>query len=248
MKITFLGTSHGAPCDNRACSSTMIETNGKIYFVDMGAHVGKKLIDMGKKFEDIKAIFITHPDCDHVDGMPNVLNMTNHRFLKASYDVFMARERARNAMQTYVEAISNRPMATDRMRFHDVKEGVIFEDENVKVTYYLTQHLKNNESYSMLIEAEGKKLIFTGDMSNLMVADDFPKYALENPTDFILCELAHMELSHIEPYMDRVNTKYFCFNHMNRPAEKHAHVKALIDSKKYPFEIIDTLDDQTIEL
>jgi ribonuclease BN (tRNA processing enzyme) len=226
----------------------MIETNGKIYLVDMGAHVGKKLLDMGKRFEDIKAIFITHPDCDHVDGMPNVLNMTNHRFVKAEYDIFMAREKARNAMQTYVESISNRPMDTNRIRFHDAKVGKIFEDENVRVTFYQTAHLKNNESFSILIEAEGKKLVFTGDMSNLMVADDFPKYALENPTDFILCELAHMELFHIEPYMDRVNTNYFCFNHMNRPIEKHAHVKALIDSKKYPFEIIDTLDDQTIEL
>lgn len=248
MKITFLGTSHGAPCQKRACSSTMIETNGKLYFVDMGAHVGKKLLDMGKRFEDIKAIFITHPDCDHVDGMPNVLNMTNHRFVKAEYDIFMAREKARNAMQTYVEAISNRPMDTKRIRFHDAKVGKIFEDENVKVTFYQTAHLANNESFSILIEAEGKKLVFTGDMSNHMVADDFPVYALENPTDFILCELAHQELSEMEPYIARVNTKYFYFNHVNRPEEKHAQIKALIDSKKYPFVMHDAYDDESVEL
>ena len=60
MQITFLGASHGVPEANRRCSCTLIETNGRYYFIDMGVNAIDALRTRGIEVEDIKGIFITH--------------------------------------------------------------------------------------------------------------------------------------------------------------------------------------------
>ena len=54
MQITFLGASHGVPEANRRCSCTLIETNGRYYFIDMGVNAIDALRTRGIEVEDVK--------------------------------------------------------------------------------------------------------------------------------------------------------------------------------------------------
>ena len=47
MRITFIGTSHGVPEPERRCSCTMIETQGRYYFIDMGTQAIEDVIKRG---------------------------------------------------------------------------------------------------------------------------------------------------------------------------------------------------------
>ena len=69
MQITFLGASHGVPEANRRCSCTLIETNGRYYFIDMGVNAIDALRTRGIEVEDVKGIFITHMHGDHTNGL-----------------------------------------------------------------------------------------------------------------------------------------------------------------------------------
>ena len=60
MKITFLGTSHGVPAADRYCSSTMIDVNGCLYFIDAGAPLIDLLLRRGADLNQVKAVFTTH--------------------------------------------------------------------------------------------------------------------------------------------------------------------------------------------
>ena len=105
-------------------------------------------------------------------------------------------------------------------------------------------------SYAILVEAEGKKLLFTGDMSQHLAKEDFPKYALENETDLLVCEMAHFGREHVEPYMEKVKTKNMVFSHVNfaKGTHKFADIADMHNSGKFPYPIIAAKDGDIIEL
>jgi ribonuclease BN (tRNA processing enzyme) len=139
------------------------------------------------------------------------------------------------------------PFSSDRIDMRVAKEGLIYEDENVKVTYFRTKHIEPRPSYSILIEAEGKKVLFTGDMSQWLAKEDFPKYALENETDLVVCEMAHFTPEQIKPYVDRLKTKHLCFNHVY-PFDKFDAINDMDKSGSYDFPITIAHDDDEIIL
>lgn len=75
MQITFLGASHGVPEANRRCSCTLIETNGRYYFIDMGVNAIDALRTRGIEVEDVKGIFITHMHGDHTNGLISFVDL-----------------------------------------------------------------------------------------------------------------------------------------------------------------------------
>lgn len=252
MKITFLGTSHGIPSDIRFCTSTMIEVNGKLYFIDAGAPVIDLVLRNGKHPNDIKAVFCTHHHGDHTDGLLNLTDLCTWAFREASFDMYMTSMAVAEAFIKSVEAVEapNGKFASDRLRFREVSEGKVYEDENVKVTYFPTRHCEPMPSYAILVEAEGKKLLFTGDMSHFLAKEDFPKYALENETDMLVCEMAHFGREHVEPYMERVKTKQYVFTHVNfwKDVDKFADIADMHNSGKFSYPITAVRDGDIIEL
>lgn len=218
MKITFLGCSHGVPEIDRFCSCTMIEVGGKIYFIDAGAPMVDLIKRYGKKVEDVKAVFTTHAHGDHIGGIGTFADLLNWYFKDASVDLYMTEEKPVKAIIDYVEAIQNAPFDRERIRFNIIDEGFVYEDENIKVTAFPTQHLKKNDgrrpSFGYLVEADGKRVVFSGDLSIHLREQDFPKIALEEEVDLVICEMAHFGVDKVSPFLDRCKTKELWFNHV----------------------------------
>ena len=241
MKVTFLGTSHGRPEADRHCSATMLELeNGDAYLVDTGAPIADMVYELGKQIEKLKGVFITHLHSDHLDGIFCLLTLVTTRYNMA-FDIILPGTEVYEHIKRYVELTCKINFPSDKIRFIEPSEGRVFEGKDITVDYFETKHIPPEKTYGMVIKAEGKTLVFSGDMSGGLKGDDFPKYALENPTDFIVCEMAHFTFSDLAPYIKRVNTKTFCINHINR-AEKYSSVSVANESGEYDFPIIAVKD------
>jgi Cft2 family RNA processing exonuclease len=90
---------------------------------------------------------------------------------------------------------------------------VIFDDGALKVTAFRTKHCA--VSYSYLVEAEGKRILFSGDLSK-NPSDDFPHAVLDLPLDLAILESAHFTPKEYINILSGKDVKRVCFNHYSR--------------------------------
>lgn len=241
MKITFLGTSDGIPRPGHYCTSTMIEENGAIYLIDVGAPVTDLLLKLGKDFTSIKAIFNTHGHGDHLDGLLPLLDLCNWAYKSTSYDVYLTEQKIADGFIGCLQSMAINPVETDRLRMHEFSAGVIFEDENIKVTAIPTRHCEPKPSYAFFVEsAAGMRVLFTGDIS--VVKGDFPEIAYETETNLIVCEMAHFGAEHIVPCLAKCKTKQVIFNHYQLRKERDIRYLAQCGSFPFPIHAAEDMD------
>jgi len=71
----------------------------------------------------------------------------------------------------------------------------------LKVTAYMTKHCE--ESYALLLEAEGKRVLYTGDLSSKHGPEyDFPRAVLDSKVDLLICEGAHFPATRYMPIFE----------------------------------------------
>lgn len=210
MKITFIGSSHGVPEPNRKCSSILIEIGAYSYFIDMGTQSIEGLVTRNIPVESVKAVFITHMHGDHTDGLISFLDLCSWYYKNAEPIIYLP-----DSVNETVSAIHAWHKCTEGSKLRDfdfrpVNRGLMYEDENIKVTSFRTYHTKR--SFAYLIEAEGKRVLFTGDLSQPQ--NDFPKSVLEKPLNLAVCECAHFSaMDYLQIFSGCENVKNICFTH-----------------------------------
>lgn len=210
MKITFLGSSHGVPEADRKCTSILIEAGECRYIVDMGTHTAEALTAKGIAVDSINAIFITHFHGDHTNGLISYLDLCSWYYKKADPQIFLPGniDGPIKAIDLWLRCNGN---SLRDFRFNGVEGGLLFDDGTVKVLAYPTKH--TNNSYAYLIEAEGKRVLYTGDLSHTP-EDDFPKQILEFSLDLVIGESAHFEATkYLDILKDAKEINSLCITH-----------------------------------
>lgn len=209
MRIVFFGSSHGVPEPGRRCSSTLIEVGERRYFVDMGTQSIEQLITHRIPVESVKGIFITHMHGDHSNGLISFLDLCSWYFRSADPTVCLP-EPVEDAVVAITAWVKCNHAELRPFRFLPVKAGVVYEDEAIRVTAYPTCHLEG--SHAFLIEAEGKRVLFTGDLDRPSI--DFPVAVLDEPLELAVCECAHFaSTSYVSVLEGKKNLRQLCFNH-----------------------------------
>ena len=230
MRITFLGTAAGVPEKNRANSATVIEACGKLYLIDAGMPVVNRLIDFGFDLEAINATFITHAHTDHVLGLVDLIRCVNIEkiFPTAEIDYYIPENELEDSLDEYFTSVIS-PIRKEVNRFHLINEGVIFDDGIIRVTAVPTAHLKkaNRPSYAFIVEGEGRRVVFSGDISQNIAESDIPRAVYEDEVDLFVLELAHFSLSELKPHLNGMRVKNLIFNHISDFEEKLPDIKAL---------------------
>lgn len=219
MKLTFIGTSHGVPEPTRRCSCTMLEIAGKYYFIDMGTQAMEDIHRRGIDIHDVKGVFLTHAHGDHTDGIISFVDLINWYYKNANPTIFFPRESMIEALKSWISAIgtSNMPLR-DGLNLRVVKEGLLYDDGTMRVTAIPTLHCP--QSYAYYVEAEGKNILFTGDLAH--PTKDFPQIAFERELDLIVCESAHFDTASTEAVLNRTKAKNVILNHI--PAYRDADI------------------------
>ena len=188
MRIVFFGSSHGVPEANRRCSSTMIEVGDRRYFIDMGTQSIEQLITRRMAPNSVKGIFFTHMHGDHTNGLVSFVDLCTWYFKDVDPAIYLP-----EPMDETVAALGSwlkcNGVTMKPFRFAPVHEGLLYEDEAIKVTAFRTMH--NQMSHAYLVEAEGKRVLFTGDLCHKGPQEDFPVSVFEKPLDLAICEVAH---------------------------------------------------------
>ena len=111
-------------------------------------------------------------------------------------------------LKQWLPTVNHSPLR--ELRFACYKEGVIYDDGVLKVTAIRTQHIA--VSYAFLLEAEGRKVLFTGDLHHGSPTD-FPEIAYSTHLDMVFCESAHFPVTEYKPIFAKCDIGKVCIQH-----------------------------------
>ena len=210
MKITFWGSSHGIPEPHRRCSCTLIEVGENRYFIDMGMMAVEELVNRGIAVDSVKAVFITHMHGDHTNGLISFVDLCSWVYKTAEPKIFLPKTEGKEVIYDWLRVTG---IIAREFDFCEVFEGVIFDDGVLKVTAVRTKHC--DVSYAYILEAEGKSVLFTGDLFR-NPEEDFPKIAKEIQLELAVCECAHFGAEKYEPIFKECDIKKVVINHYSK--------------------------------
>lgn len=166
--------------------------------------------------DSVKGIFFTHMHGDHTNGLVSYVDLCSWYFKNTDPVIFLPEpmDDTVSALTAWLKCngVTMRPF-----RFAPVHEGLLYEDEAIRVTAYRTKHIA--VSHAFLVEtkeASGseKRVLFTGDLCHKGPAEDFPLSVFEKPLDLAICEVAHFPATAYLPlFENQPNLKKVCFNH-----------------------------------
>lgn len=220
MKITILGSSHGVPEPTRFCTCILVEADGHFYLIDGGAPTASLLRARGMTPTDIEAAFVTHSHGDHFNGLIEMIDLETW-FFRDAHTRFLFPE------ASLIPAVNGLLQATHggnpprEIPMENYQEGTIWDDGHLKVTAIRSRHMPEpHHTYGFLLETEGKRVLFTGDMCSTF--EDFPRP--EGQLDLAFCEAAHCKLENALPILAQTPTKQMIFYHI---APVNFHLPAL---------------------
>ena len=224
IKINFIGTCSGTePEAGRHHCSLVFEINGKYYWFDAGENCSHAAYTSGIDVGRIRTVFISHMHIDHIGGLANLLFTIRKVSISKkiphingnSYDVFVPDLEKFDAVKTIANAY-RKGNGVDIVD-HLVSDGLVFEDENIRVTALHNDHLREADtaewhSYSYLIEAEGKRIVFSGDVHYPHELDPL----LEGGCDLLIMETGHHKVADVCEFAKSRGVKKLIFNHHGR--------------------------------
>ncbi|MES2685655.1 MAG: MBL fold metallo-hydrolase [Pseudomonadota bacterium] len=177
FRVTLLGTGSPAPVMRRFGPGVLIQAGGKTLLIDCGRGTTQRLLQSGLRLGQVDALFLTHLHSDHVVGIPD-LWLTG--WLEASYaqrkGAFVVHGPAgtqemmdglTRAYQWDIKArIADQNLSPGSIAAHvlEFKEGVIYDQDGVKVTAIEVDHgdlLK--PAFGFRVDYAGRSVTVSGD-------------------------------------------------------------------------------------
>lgn len=170
MRINFLGTSNANPNPGHGQTGIIFETGRSYYLFDCGDGVATKLwLDAGTDWGRLRGVFISHLHPDHAGGIFSLLQLVHQR-AKIHSEWEICRDR------TFHIYLPNRAAGVLCGQLQEMMHGCCFNyqftpyegdgqihtDNDFKVNAIRNRHIEF--SYSFLINAEGKKIVYSGDL------------------------------------------------------------------------------------
>ncbi len=213
MKLVTIGTASGFPVKNRGCEANLLDVNGSVYLFDAGKNVSESIVNLGYEYTDVKAVFITHPHCDHIASLGQFVDLSCWRYKDMSFKTLLPSVECVNLVRYLCNDFAGSVrLNEEKVPLIVYTAGVIYQDENIKVTAFENTHIP--KSHSFLVEAEGKRLFITGDLDADMAS--LSKEAIEKENDFILAECAHFSEEVVLREFPKYNTKRLVITHVGR--------------------------------
>lgn len=139
MEITFLGTSSGVPTRARNVSSVALRLPQKaeIWLLDCGEGTQHQLLRSEIKSSQISKIFITHMHGDHIFGLMGTIASSGLAGKGQPIDVY-----GPPGLAEYLQASAKYSYMNlgKRLRVHQVKPGLVYEDTQFAVYCQLLKH------------------------------------------------------------------------------------------------------------
>ena len=230
VKLHFLGTLSGTePFPDMHHCSWVLEINGVNYWFDAGENCVHRAHTSGINVMNTVALFVSHPHLDHIGGMANLLSCIEK--FESRYKQTLVRD---NTLQVFFPdlnvldavktvACGNTVHAlAHNIEEHSITDGLLFKDENVSVTALHNTHLKEDgsrgwHSYSFLIETDGKKIVFSGDVGKPCELEPL----IKNGCDMLIMETGHHDVEEVYNYAISHKVSHLRLTHHGRQIIEH---------------------------
>ena len=176
MKVTLLGTAPGPVVRlTRYQTTTLVEAGEEKLLFDCGRGVLLRLVEAGVPTQKVTKLFITHLHSDHIVDIPDLMltpwaartarkgplevwgpegtvDMMDHLQKAFAYDIHIRRDVDEHFSAEGIKVQS-----------HDVRQGVIYENNGVKVTAFLVDHGPVKPAYGYRVDYAGRSIALSGD-------------------------------------------------------------------------------------
>jgi ribonuclease Z len=177
MKVTLLGTGTPTPRLSSFSASTLVEVKGQRLLFDFGRGSTIRLFQKKIPLGSITAHFITHLHSDHVVGLPDMwlsgwigTPWGSRKTPMVIYGPKGTVAMTENLTKAFSEDIRIRtedehyPAAGVAFAAKDIEPGPVYEKDGVKVSAIEVNHgEKIKPAFGYVIEADGKKVVLSGD-------------------------------------------------------------------------------------
>ena len=172
MRVTLLGTGSPRPDINRSGPAVLVEAGGKYLLFDAGRGVVQRIKQIDVPISEINQIFLTHLHSDHISALDDVwLTGWIYQRPKAmqvygpagtvsfiqglqdaySYDASIRHKHA-GLRESAAELVAE-----------DIKPGVIYAQNGIKVTAFLVDHKPVEPAYGYRIDFGDRSVVISGD-------------------------------------------------------------------------------------
>ncbi|ALS78818.1 ribonuclease Z [Planococcus kocurii] len=141
MQLLFLGTGAGMPSKQRNTSALvlkLLEERGTVWLFDCGEATQHQILHTTIKPRKIEKIFITHMHGDHIFGLPGLLGSRSFQGGDEPLEIY-----GPSGIKEYIEMTLklSRTHLTYSVVYHELVEGLLFEDELMTVETRLLDHV-----------------------------------------------------------------------------------------------------------
>lgn len=199
MKLYIFGSCSGTePRPERHHTAMAFEINRRLYWFDAGENCSYTAHLMGVDLLSVTDIFISHPHMDHVGGLGNLLwnirKLTTTTASPTRYGDVTVHVPVMETFDGIISVLRNTEggyACSHKTIGKKITDGTLLKNDDIEVRAFHNLHMPANadgwQSFSFTIEAEGKRMIYSGDLKRL---DDIKELLCEG------CDLLLMETGH----------------------------------------------------
>ena len=198
IKVTLLGTGSPPPEMHRFGPSILLEAGGRKLLFDAGRGALQRLRQINVQWSDVDGVFLTHLHSDHVVGFPD-LWLTGWLVSGRNVPLKVWGPRGTQKMMEHLEQAyeydirirlydDRSPPEGVVLLAEDISEGLIEEEDGVKVTAFEVDHSPIKPAFGYRIDYAGRSVVLSGDTR---VSDNLIRYA--EAVDLLIHEVASPE-------------------------------------------------------
>jgi len=174
VALILLGTGYPRPDANNAAASTAIVAGDRWYVVDAGRGATLRVAGAELKYEQLRAVFLTHLHSDHIGGLPDLFE-TSWQFGRKTTPLQLygpaGTKRLADAMLEFFaydihirrDIQEKLPAGGATIDTHIVREGVVLDDGVCRVTAFAVDHRPVEPAFGYRFDCGGKSIVVSGD-------------------------------------------------------------------------------------
>ena len=171
--VVLLGTGVPRPEPETSGPATAVVVGGRVFLVDAGPGVERRLAAAHLPIDGVTALFVTHLHSDHTLGLPDLIFTSwvmGRKTRLAAYGPHGLRAMTEHILAAWAEDIDVRTNGLEkrtpggyRVDVHQVGPGVVYDSGGVRVTAFAVEHGTWREAYGYRFDTPGRSVVISGD-------------------------------------------------------------------------------------